>query len=247
MYQRYISMSEHSDILGQIQHLQTQETILYDELEQAKTPAEIDQLITRIQQVSTLKETLYHTLANDLQKNKSAIENKGNQLELDIQSTQVIEQQVQQAKNRALKNANIRGNKARMVELGTYETERYRVHKSYLQWLLMFLLALIVVIVLLRYNVIPSVMGSLLISIIIVATIIMSIYQLYDMSLRSNMNYDQYTWGFDPEQAGKDYQTVWEHNVDAIEKGETEAETGINEAKQSATSFIHSAESEVSQ
>lgn len=247
MYQRYISMSEHSDILGQIQHLQNQETVLYDELEQSKTPSDIDQIITRIQHVSTLKDTLYHTLANDLQKNKSAIENKGNQLELDIQSTQVIEQQVEQARQRAMKNANVRGNKARLVELGTYETERYRVHKSYLQWLLMFLLALIVVIVLLRYNVIPSVMGSFLITVIIVATIIMSIYQLYDMSLRSNMNYDQYTWGFDPEQAGKDYQTVWEHNVDAIEKGETEAETGINEAEQSAKSFIHSAESQVSQ
>lgn len=247
MYQRYIRMSEPSDIVDQIQHLQTQETVLYDELEQAKTPAEIDQLIERIQQVSTLKDTLYHTLANDLQKNKSAIENKGNQLELDIQSTQVIEQQVQQAQNRALKNANIRGNKARLVELGTYETERYRVHKSYLQWLLMFLLALIVVIVLLRYNVIPSVMGSLLISIIIVATIIMSIYQLYDMSLRSNMNYDQYTWGFDPEQAGKDYQTVWEHDVGAFRKAKQEAETGINQGEQSAKSFIDSAESQVSQ
>lgn len=233
-------MSHSSDILGQIQKLQNQETILYDELEQSKSPSEVDEIIQRITEVSTLKDTLYATLANDLHKNKTMFEDKSEQLELDIQSTQVIEQQIQHARNRAMKNANVRGNKARLVELGTYETDRYRAHKSYLQWLLIFLFALVVVIMLLRYNVIPSIIGSSLITLIIVGTIIMSVYQIYDMSQRSNMNYEQYTWGFDPDQASKDYQTVWEHDVGALRKLKTEASTGIKEAARKTQSFIQS-------
>jgi len=233
-------MSHSSEIVAKIQQLQNQETILYNDLEQTKSPSEVDDIVQRITEVSSLKDTLYNSLANDLHKSKTMFEDKSEQLELDIQSTQVIEQQIQQARKRAMKNANVHGNKARLVELGTYETERYRAHKSYLQKLLMFLAGLVVVIMLLRYNVIPSVLGSLLITLLIVGTIIMSIYQVYDMSQRSNMNYDQYTWGFDPAQASEDYQTVWEHDVGALRKLKSEATSGIQQAEQTTKSFIQS-------
>lgn len=237
LYQIYI-MSSPSDILGKIQQLQNRETSLYNQLETSQNPVEVDKIIQEIMETSTLKDTLYHSLANDLEKGKMLVENKSEQLETDIQSTQAIEEQVEQARKRAMKNTHVSGNKARMVELGTYEVERYRVHKSYLQWLLIFLASLIVIVVLLRNNIIPSMVGTFLITAILFAVILLSIYQLYDMSRRSNMDYSKYNWNFDPAQASKDYQTVYDHDVTALHKLRGELQTGAQTAENYARSSI---------
>lgn len=210
-----------SSIIEQIQSLQTQEVDLYNQLESAVLAGKTDktklnEIIEKINQVATLKETLYQNLAVDLKQGRDRISSVSDQLERDIEATQVIEQQVQEARQRASKNANIRGSKTRLIELGMYEAERYQVHKNYLWYLILFFVGLIAVIVLLRYNVIPSVIGSLLISLLIVGAIIMSIYQLYDMSQRSSLDYSKYNWGFDPAQASKNYETVWEHDKNAL-------------------------------
>lgn len=230
-------MADPENIVSQIQSLQTQETQLYNELEASAThqssPQQIDDILERIQQISSLKQTLYHNLSKDLMNSKQSIESISEQILTDVESTKVIERQVQEARARAMDRANVRGNKARMVEIGMYETERYQTHKAFLQWILMFIVALIVVVVLLKYNIIPSVVGSSLMTIIIVTMIIMSIMKLYDMYQRSNMDYSKYDWSFDKAQASDKYQTVWDHDVNAIRKGETELKAGLKSATQS--------------
>jgi len=212
-------MSNPDDIIQQIQLLQNQEIELYAELEKsvlAGQSSSMDSIVEKIQQVSTLKRTLYDNLAVDLKKSRDTVGDMSKQLERDVHATNVIEKQVEQARQRAISNADVVGNKTRLIELGMYEAERYQVHKSYLLYLIMFLVGLIVVVVLLRFNVIPSMIGSMLITLLIVGAIIMSIYQLYDMSQRSNLDYSKYSWNFDKAEASKNYETVWEHDVNAM-------------------------------
>lgn len=224
-------------LLEQIQHLQQQELILYNELESESTSqpnvSEIDKIIDKIAHTATLRKTLYDKLASDLQQGKNNIQNLSKHIQDQVQSTKVIEKELKIARSKAEKHNHTKNNKLRMVELGTYEAERYRAHKNFIKILSLFLLGLVLTTILLRYNVIPSILGSTLIILIVVGAVIMSIYKLYDLSMRSNLKYNQYDWNFDRKQAESGYETVWQHDKKAFEKAKGEAkEFGKNVDKE---------------
>lgn len=224
-------MSNPDEIIQQIQLLQNQEIELYAELERSVLSGQsssMNDVVEKIQQTSALKRTLYDNLAVDLKKGRDTVSQLSDQLERDIHATNVIEKQVEQARQRASSHANIVGNKTRLIEMGMYEAERYQVHKTYFIYLIMFLVGLIVVVVLLRFNVIPSMLGSMLITLLIVGAIIMSISQLYDMSQRSSLDYSKYNWQFDPAEASKNYETVWEHDVNSMRQIGRSIDTDIH-------------------
>lgn len=225
-------------IFDKIQELQSEELKLYNQLESQSVgnpdPTEISQTIKSIEKTTSLRNTLYEKLQNDLNNNKKNIGNLSSHLQDQANTTQVLEQQLQEAKKRADKIKSGKTDALRMIELGKYEASRYNAHKNLIKLIIYFILGIIVVTLLLKYNIIPSVLGSGLITLLVAVGLIMVGMKAYDLSNRSNLNYDQYNWGFDRDQANKGYESVWQFDERAFEKveGEVEGEIpGLNDPK----------------
>lgn len=226
-----VDKSVEEKLFERIQELQEQERDLYEQLESQSTakPDEkaIQEIISKINETTRTRNVLYDKLSSDLNKSATNINQLSSHLQDQIETTNVIEDQLQKARERAERIKETKHDTTRMVELGQYEAERYKAHKNFIKLMIYFLLGILFIVLLLKYNLIPSAMGSGLITIIIVGALIMGGQRIYDMSSRSNLDYNKYTWSFDRDEANKGYDSVWEHDKRAFEKAEGQIENQI--------------------
>jgi len=225
-------------LFNKIQELQSEELRLYNQLESQSIgnpdPAEISQIIKSIENTTSLRNTLYEKLQNDLKKSKQDVGHLSSYIQEQIDTTQVLEQQLEESRKRAQQIKSSKTDVLRMIELGKYEASRYNAHKNVIKLVIYAILAVIVVTLLLKYNVIPSVLGSGLITLIVAGSIIMIGMRVYDLSMRSNLDYNQYNWSFDRDEANKGYESVWQFDERAFEK----AKQGIEQEVSSETNTI---------
>lgn len=233
-----VNKSVEEKLFERIQELQDKELSLYQKLESLSTSSpnesEISSTIEEINQTTKLRDTLYEKLGSDLNKSANTVGSLSQHLQDQIETTNVVESQIQKARERAKQIKQTKKDTNRMVQLGQYEAERYKAHKNFIKLMIYFLLALLAVVALLRYNIIPSVLASGLITVIVVLALIMGGQRMYDLYSRSNLDYTKYDWNFDREQANKGYSSVWEHDVRAFERAEGEVEDeipGLNDPK----------------
>lgn len=229
-----VNKSVEEKLFERIQELQDKELSLYQKLESLSTSSpnetEISSTIEEINQTTKLRDTLYEKLGSDLNKSANTVGSLSQHLQDQIETTNVIESQIQKARERAKQISQTKKDTNRMVQLGQYEAERYKAHKDFIKLMIYFLLGLLAVVALLRYNIIPSVLASGLITIIVVLALIIGAQRIYDLNSRSNLDYTKYDWNFDREQAN----SVWEHDVRAFERAEGEVEDeipGLNDPK----------------
>lgn len=221
-----------------IQELQEKELTLYEKLERLSTSNpdenEISSTIETINQTTKLRDTLYDKLSSDLNKSADTVGSLSQTLQDQIETTNVMENQLQKARERAEQIKQTKKDTNRMVQLGQYEAERYKAHKEFIKLMIYFLLTLLTIVVLLRYNIIHSALASGLITLIVALALIMGGQRMYDLYSRSNLDYTKYDWSFDREEANKGYSSVWEHDVRAIERAEDEISSyipGLNDPK----------------
>jgi hypothetical protein len=231
-------LSIEEKLFERIKELQDKELSLYQRLESLSTSSpnedEISSTIAEINQTTKLRDTLYEKLGSDLNKSADTVGSLSQHLQDQIETTNVIESQIQKARERAEQIRQTKKDTNRMVQLGQYEAARYKAHKDFIKLMIYFLLGLLAVVALLRYNIIPSILATGLITIIVVLALIMGAQKIYDLKSRSNLDYAKYDWNFDREQANKGYGTVWEHDDRALERAEGEVEDeipGLNDPK----------------
>lgn len=233
-----VNKSVEEKLFERIQELQTKEMTLYGTLESLSTSnpdeSEISSTIEEINQTTQLRDTLYDKLSSDLNKSADTVGSLSQHLQDQIETTNVMERQLQKARERADQIKQTKKDTNRMVQLGQYEAERYKAHKDFIKLMIYFLLALLVVVVLLRYNIIHSVLASGLITLIVALALIMGGQRMYDLYSRSNLDYTKYDWSFDREEANKGYSSVWEHDVRAFEQAGDDISSyipGLNDPK----------------
>jgi len=226
-----VNKSVEEKLFDRIQELQDQERDLYNQLETESTanPDEekIQEIIEKIDKLTKTRDVLYDKLSTDLNKSAENINNLSTHLQDQIETTNIVENQLQKARERAEQIKQTKRDTTRMVELGQYEAERYKAHKNLIKLMIYFLLGILSVVLLLKYNVIPSIMGSVLITIIMVVLLIVVGQRMYDLSTRSNLDYKKYDWGFDADEANRGMETVLQFDEGEVKKAEGEIENGM--------------------
>lgn len=188
--------------LNDIQGLQSIEQELFNQLNQPSlTPEQKNTIITKINEVSQMRMNLYNNLnsmysffnANVTSSNATLVEQSN--------AVKIVEEQLNEAKiklNQIQKNAS---NNMRMVEINTYYGEKYSNYTSILKLTLLFCVPILFFTVLFKAEIISRGIFSFIIIILFFIGIVMVGIRILDAMHRSDMNYNEYTWGFDKKSA----------------------------------------------
>lgn len=189
--------------LKNIQDLQNLEKQLFTGLETSAASASPDlkqqeQTINRINELSNMRINLYKNLQSMYTVLQSNVADTRSDLVDQTAVVGIVEKELNNAKKNIGSIKDARNNKLRMVEINTYFGKRYQAHSYLMRLIVILCIPLIILAVLTRKGFIPSNIGTGLTVVVIVIGIILIARKLIDMYMRSNMNYDEYNWDFDP-------------------------------------------------
>ena len=191
--------------LSDIQQLQTQEMDIYKSLDNATLTSDQKQkLIDQINQVSQMRINLYSNL-NDMYTSYTQNATTSNDtLNQQLVAVNIIEKELNEAKLKLNLLEDEKYNKLRLVEINTYYSKKYNAHSQIMKTIVFICIPLLILVVLRSKGILPGNIAGVLIAIIIIIGVFSIGSQLIDLMNRDNMNFDEYNWYFDPNNAPTD-------------------------------------------
>ena len=116
-------------------------------------------------------------------------------------SVDVIENELNDSKRRLNLLEEQKNNKIRLVEINAYYGKQYNAHKEIMQIIVIMCIPILFLNILANKGVIPSKLNILINIIIIVFGLTIIGYNIIDITNRSNMNFDEYSWYFNKANA----------------------------------------------
>ena len=188
-----------TELIGDIQNLQNIELDLFNTLEKgiANNTLTADDKTTIVDQINKVSEMRIKSFANLNTMNlnyQDGVASASNVITHQISALNVVENELNDAKNRLKIINEERNSKLRLVEINTYYGEKYANHTSIMKTVVYFCIPIILLTILANMNIIPSIIYTALIIIIAVwAIVAIGSKLIYSMS-HDNMNYQEYTW-----------------------------------------------------
>ena len=200
------SPSASEDLLEQISHLQDLENKKYDELNillaSNPTPDNIAQqkiLINDITQLSTMRSDLFNALLMQAQNNLKVNTAMNSNLQ-DKQTIITLKENDLKARRAAMAAVNQKNENAlKMVDINVYYKKQYEARVKIMKYIVIVCFLVIFFVVLMNLGWLPQEMVTVLVVIIIFGGAMYIGSLVYDMYQRSNINYDEYSWGFDSQ------------------------------------------------
>jgi hypothetical protein len=187
-------------ILNDIQTLQQIEKQLFDSLEANPqlSSEEQEKIIQKINQISTMRINLYQTLSgvNDFFQN--AMNSSIGTLQQQSTAISIIESELNRSKQQLSKLEDSNVNKIRLIEINDYYGERYAEHAELMKIVLYTLVPIIILVALNKTGLVPSTIYLVLLIVISGIGAVFFWKKFASIIMRSNMNYQEYDWGFDP-------------------------------------------------
>ena len=189
-------------IINQIKSLQTTEMKLYDSLEGKSLNADQQkQIIDKINQISQLRINLYANLKEMYSYYQEDVSSSRNTLNNQMVSVDVIENELNDSKRRLNLLEAQKDNKIRLVEINTFYGKQYDAHKQIMQIVVIICIPVLILTVLSSKGILPSTITALLTGIIIIIGLFIIGAKIIDLSNRDNMNFDEYNWYFNKDEA----------------------------------------------
>jgi hypothetical protein len=135
----------------------------------------------------------------------------------------VMEEELNNIKNRLSQLKSEKANKIRMVELGDYEYDRYNAHKKIFKTVVYGSFILLIISYLMRFSWFPTKIGVIIVILIFAWIIISTMGQIYDNARKTNIDYDKYDQGQNDiyngdDAAGTGNTGFYDRNARALEK-----------------------------
>ena len=197
------SIENQQHILNQIKEIQNIEKQLYKSLEvssvnpNSSLPNELE-IVTSINKYSELRTNLYDTLKSNYNSTQNNVIVSRNNLVDEYAVVKVIENEMNSSKKNLNALKNNRYDSLRMVEINTYYGKRYEAYAYLMRTVVFICIPLLILAILIKKELLSENIGGILISIVIAIGSIVLFYKIYDISIRDNMNYDEYDWSFNP-------------------------------------------------
>ncbi len=212
---------KHENIVKNIQELQKYEQNMFKALKQQEAGgdggATTKQITARINELSGIRTRLFAELRNAYTAAQCDLNNDRQDLADQIAMVSLVEKELDNAKANINSLQTSRDNKLRMVEITNYETERYAAHKSIFR-----IIAFAAFGILLSVFIINRGYSNLGNAGIILSVGVAAYYtarNIYDNWWRNPWYWNQFEWNAGQDQLQPGYETVYEHDVLALEKG----------------------------
>lgn len=223
----------HQQLLQNISQLQGLEKDLYKQLQinasqqDTSTPAKQMEIIKKINELSNIRISLLKTLnqtANSIQNNVATSRvDLVNQLTL----LGVVEQQLNNVKEKINQSDNIKNDKLRMVEINTYYGKRYKAYSELMKLLIYISLFLLFLAILNKKELLPENISNALMIVVLVIGGYFFIRKLMDIIRRDNMDFDQYDWL--TTTSSMNQPSVLEYDINQFDKLESGAEAEVDD------------------
>ena len=172
-----LDMSSLSDseeqTIANIENLQKIETDLYNTLENnlnnnILTQEEQENIINKINEVSTMRINLFNSLTSSYSFYQSNVSSSNSVLNNQIASLNIANEQLNSLKIRLNKIMNKNINNRRLIEINTYYGKQYDAYSSVMKYILIICVPILILSILSNKNIIPENIYSLLVIIILV-------------------------------------------------------------------------------
>ena len=197
------SQNTNEQLLSDIKSLQSIEQELFNSLENNGnlTSKQQQQIIDKINSISQMRVNLYETLGNISSLYENAVSNSQNTLSEQTRVISVVENQLNQAKQKLQVLEAERNNKIRLIEINEYYGEKYSEHGKLMKYIIFMMIPIIIISFLYNKGLLPKMIYFILLGIIAVIGSIFIVYRLLSIWNRDNMNYQEYLWSFNPSDA----------------------------------------------
>ena len=192
-----------SQILNDIQSLQTLEQELFNNLENQPdlSSDQQQQLINKINNISNMRVNLYQTLGGVNDFFKSSLSNSTNTLVEQTKAIEIVEQELNKSKKRLELLEEEKNNKIRLVEINNYYGQKYAEHSSLMKIIIYILIPVLIFSVLKNKGILPDSIYYILVIIVGVIGSYFLWHKFLSIISRDSMNYQEYNWYFDANNA----------------------------------------------
>jgi hypothetical protein len=197
------TQDNNDEILNDIGSLQQMEQELINSLETNPnlTEQEQQQIINKIQQISSMRVTLYQTLSGVNGFFQGALESSTGTLQQQTAAIAIVEDELNQAKGRLQILEDEKINKLRLVEINDYYKDKYAEHAMLMKIVIFMLVPILILTILYRKGLLPN---PIYYGIIVIISVIGGYFfwaRFASIIMRDNMNYQEYNWYFDANSA----------------------------------------------
>ena len=190
-------------LLIDIQSLQRMEEELLNSLETNPnlTPQQKEDIIRKMNQLSSMRVNLYQTLSGVNGYFQNALSSSIGTLEEQTAAIAIVENELNTAKQRLELLEEEKNNKVRLVEINDYYGDKYEEHAQLMKIVIFTLVPIIILIFLKNKDIIPNTIYTGLVVVIALIGIYFFWYRFASIITRDNMNYQEYDWNFNPNAA----------------------------------------------
>jgi len=195
---------KNAQLLRDIQNLQSIEQDLFINLEQNEPNLTSDQknsMIQKINEISQIRLNLYKSLSGLNSFYQGALVSSRDTLDEQTVAIGIVEEQLNDAKKRLALVEEEKNNKIRVVEINNYYGEKYSEHSNLMKLIIFLLVPLIILAILYNSNLLTKNIYFLLTTLVSLIGFYFIIRRVLSILFRSNMNYQEYNWYFDPKDA----------------------------------------------
>jgi len=205
--QNYSNLQDrNAQIISDIQNLQNIEKELFNNLEQSLnqntlSQSQKEELIQKINEISQMRSNMYQTVGGINSFYQSNLNTSSDTLAQQTDAINIVEKELNAAKERLKLIEEYKVNKLRLVEINTYYGERYAAHTRLMKIIIAMFVPILILAFLANKGFIPGWLFSGLAVIIGVIGLITLFYVVRSMMMRDNMMYQEYNWAFNPNNA----------------------------------------------
>jgi hypothetical protein len=193
---------KNQQVLNNISQLQIQEKRLHDSLDDVSlTSDQRKQLIDKINEISQMRINMYSDLKDMYAYYQKNVSTSGSTLEQQMVAVDILENELNQSKEKLDVLEAEKNNALRLVQINTYFGKRYSAHSKLMKTVVIMCIPLIILAVLANKGILPTNLYVVISGLVIVIGLLIIGLQIIDISNRSNMNWDEYNWYFDRESA----------------------------------------------
>jgi hypothetical protein len=220
--------AKHENVIENVKKLQELEKYMYANLQSLNSNNDPNNnkkkiIEKRINELTTMRTNLFKKMKSMFVNTQASMSSNRKDLADQITMVSVMEEELNNIKNRLTQLKSERSNKIRMVQLGDYEYDRYNAHKKILKTIVYGAFILLILSYLFKFAWFPNKIGGIGIVLTISWVIINISSQIYDNARKDNIDYEKYDQG-DTSMYNKDGVVgignvgFWNRNSDAFEK-----------------------------
>jgi len=209
-----------NQILDDIQQLQEVEQEMFSNLENNPNLTQQQQqaIIQNINQISSMRLNLYKTLTGVTDYFQSALYNSQGTLKEQATAIDIVEEELNRAKEKLKILEEEKNNKIRLIEINTYYGDKYQEHAALMKIIIITLVPIIILAILYNKGLLPN---AVYYGLVIIIAAIGSYFMWYKLSSiwnRNNMDYQEYNWPvYNPSQSSSTTTTEtsdpWENGL----------------------------------